>query len=177
MKKVVFVLFVFFLGACSNSSEVGNTDVEIIEGPEEGSGKFEFTYYENSSLEIVSNNASEQWANIKDGDNLVFEYHFVFDDELMIADDEYSESIRFEVDAGLTDFSYNPSDLETLKVTLTRACFCLFSKDADYKFISPTGNITGKKLSETQWEVALDVLFYGDEKRTITAIYDFGVVD
>lgn len=174
MKKILLMFVALLFMACSSDNETGVLD--IVEGPE-GAGDFEFTYFENSELVVVSNDDTYlQWANVQEGQKLVFQYHFVFDDEPMIADDEYDETIRFEVDSDVTTFSFETEELTGAKATFTKICFCYFPFEDD-KNVSPTGKITGEKISENEWEVTLDVVFYGNEKRTFTATYVLDPLD
>lgn len=75
---------------------------------------------------VTNQNTYMEWANKKVGENLVFEYVFSAADDEAITDDEYSETIRFEIPANLQEFSYQNEELTETKVTLTKSCFCYF---------------------------------------------------
>ena len=108
-----------------------------------------------------------QWANIVDGNNLVFQYEYQADDEENIADDEYSEFIRFEIDPTLTEFEFKDVQLQDIKLTLTQSCFCGFSNEE--KDVPPSGMISGEKISENRWLIKIDASFYRDEYRVISS--------
>lgn len=170
MKRFAFLCFLLMLAnSCTNEDDT-TTPLEILNGPSQ-EGTFEFSFYKDSQLSIVSNTGTYlKWANIESGEKIVFEYEFTADDEPLIADDEYSETIRFEIDKNAALFSLKNSDLNTTKTTFTKYCFCFFQTTPE-KAVAPTGTITGKKLSETEWDISIDVIFYGNEKRTFNGIF------
>lgn len=173
-KTLILILSLFFFAACSSDSE--EIIFEVVQGPKDGTGAFTFTYYKNSQLDVVTNEyVNQYWANIQEGDQLVFEYRYDYYEDAMLVDDEYSETIRFEVDANATEFSYQTEELNANKATLTRYCYCHFALEG--LDITPQGKISGKKIADNEWEVTMDVLFHGSEKRTYTAKYNLVVAD
>lgn len=171
MKKLLLTIgFISLLLSCSNDDST-KTPLVLTHGPSQP-GTFSFNFYQNSELELVANEGTYQkWANRKEGNKLVFEYEFTADDEPMIADDEYSETIRFEVEKNTEQFTLKEANLTTSKATLTKYCFCYFPIQPE-KDVQPTGEITGTKISENQWEISVAVLFYGHEQRTFTAMFN-----
>ncbi len=132
--------------------------------------RYSFSFTEDSLLEIVQNEGSYMlWANVTNGDNLVFQYEFHAEDDENIADDEYSEFIKFELNPDLTEFEYDTTELSNIKLTLTQSCFCGFFDEE--KDMPPVGTISGTKLSQNRWLINIDVTFYGDERRTISEIF------
>lgn len=170
MKKVILLTtaIAFTIASCSNNDDdITKKEITIVGNPNQ-TGTVNYSYYLNSKLEIVDQeNSYIKWANIKDGNNLVFEYHFIADDDEQIADDEYSETIRFEIDPTLDEFTYTDNSLENINTTLTKYCFCWFQL-SDSKSAKPKGTISGKKVSENEWEINLDIIFFGDEKRSFS---------
>jgi hypothetical protein len=112
-------------------------------------GEAEFVFYKNSALE-VNEDENYIYFNKVEGDQLVFKYEFTADDNPMIADDEYGESIWFAVDAEADSFDIPASDFKDANVIFGRMCFCA---DRGYHRISD-GCIHGEKVSENKWAVA-----------------------
>lgn len=128
---------------------------------------YTYTYFEESELTITSNEDSYmKYGIIESGENLVFEYTFKAHDEEHIADDEYSESIRFEIDPKLEQFSYSDDELLNIKTVLTQYCFCYFAL-TESKNVNPKGSISGEKISDNEWEIKINITFYGDEEKVI----------
>ncbi len=153
MKKTILLFTFLFFVSCNKNEE--NLDT------------YSYTFKKNSTLKITSNDALYmKYGIVEKGENVVFEYRFDAHDDKEIADDEYSETIRFEIDANLNKFSYLNEELETSKVVFTKYCFCSFENDIT-KNVNPTGKISGKKTSKNQWEIDLDITFYGNENKKI----------
>lgn len=171
MKKLLLITgLITLLFSCSND-DTTEIPLDIVHGPTQP-GAFRFNFYQNSQLEIVANEGTYQkWANRKEGNKLVFEYEFTADDEPMIADDEYSETIRFEIEKNTEQFILTGTNLTTSKATLTKYCFCYFPIEPG-KDVKPTGEIKGTKISDNQWEITIAVLFYGHEQRTFTGLFN-----
>ena len=128
---------------------------------------YSYTFTEKSDLTISTPDDSYmKFGTIEAGENLVFEYHFTAQDDVQIADDEYGETIKFEIDNSLNEFSYSNTELSTIDIVFSKHCFCYFPMDAS-KDVEPIGIISGKKISENTWKIKIDVTFYGEEIRTI----------
>ena len=128
---------------------------------------FLYNFLENKQLNIETYDESYmKYGNIEEGSNLVFEYEYSAEDAVNIADDEYSESIRFEINPLLTEFNYEGSELSDIKAVFSKSCYCFFDYDSD-KDVPPTGTISGEKISNTEWNISIDVTFYGDERKSI----------
>lgn len=156
MKKYLLMLLFSFVFACSTNDE---EDV------------YTYEFYENSQLSITQIDGSYmKFGTISTGENLVFKYSFIRDDDEQIADDEYAEFIHFEVDSNLDNFLIKDDELETAKTILTKSCFCFFSDD-DEKNVIPAGSISGEKIATNKWKITFDVTFYGDENRKFEAIF------
>ena len=132
-----------------------------------------YTFTENSDLKIFSYQADSymKYGVIESGENLVFEYRFDAYDEELIADDEYSEFIRFEIDSELESFSYSNEELINIDLVFTKACFCYFPME-ESKDVSPKGMISGEKISNEKWKIKIDLFFYGDDNRTIEGNFE-----
>jgi hypothetical protein len=128
---------------------------------------FLYNFSENKQLNIETYDESYmKYGNIEEGSNLVFEYEYSAEDEVNVSDDEYSEFIRFEINPSLTEFNYEDSELSDIKAVFSKSCFCGFNYDSD-KDVEPTGTISGKKISQTEWNISIDVTFYGDEHKNV----------
>jgi hypothetical protein len=100
------------------------------------------------------------WATIEEGDYLVFEYQFVFDDNPGIADDEYSDHLLFEIPKESDSFMIEGQDqLVAANTWFRRLCYCF---NADFNPVS-SGTITGKKLASGAWQVSIDVTIHYDD--------------
>jgi hypothetical protein len=103
---------------------------------------------------------------IESGENLVFEYRFDAYDNKQIADDEYSETVRFEIDSKLDKFSYSDDELLDIKAVFTQYCYCGFSL-SESKNDNPKGTISGEKISNNEWKIKINITFYGDVEKVI----------
>ena len=156
MKKILLASMVCTLLSCSNNT---NDDV------------FRYTYYEDAELSIETTDDSYmQTGRVTAGENIVFEYEYTAEEEENIADDEYTEFIRFEISPNLSEFSYQDAELTDIKTVLTKICYCFFEYDVN-KDVPPTGNIAGERISATQWRISVDVTFYGDERKTFENVF------
>lgn len=132
---------------------------------------YSYEFVENSRLEINQLEGSYmKYGLISEGSNTVFIYRFEQAQDDDIADYEYIEHIRFQISPELDSFSLIDNDLVEANTVLSKACFCGFGNDEE-KNIDPFGSIDGEKLSDDTWDIKIDVTFYGDEKRTIEAIF------
>jgi hypothetical protein len=151
--KIILISLIFF--SCSESDD--NSDF------------YDYHFFKNKNLNIVSNHDTYiKYGEINEGNNLVFEYQFSTQGDVDVIDDEYSEIIRFEINNSINKFNFTNEELSTnSKIVLSKWCECFFEYDPD-KDILPTGNISGEKISETEWNISIDVTFYGSENRNIT---------
>jgi len=150
---IIPIIFVLSLLSCNNK--------------ETNSDTYSYTFTESSTLIISTIEESYlKYGTIEDGENLVFEYRFDAYDEVQIADDEYAETIKFEIDSELESFNYSNDELLNTNLVFSKHCFCYFPYD-ELKDVNPIGIITGEKLSNNEWEITINVTFYGDEQRTI----------
>ncbi|MFI1770758.1 hypothetical protein [Thalassobellus citreus] len=155
MKKYLLLLFVTVFFSCSDDL---NKEV------------YRYEFYENSDLSVVE----VEWTYLKsgvisDGNKVVFEYTYVAADDEQIADDEYSESIFFEIDSSLDSFYFEGDDMLNAKTTLSKYCFCHFQDEE--KNVVSVGFISGEKISDNRWNINFDVTFYGDENRKFEKVF------
>ncbi|WP_299555476.1 hypothetical protein [Seonamhaeicola sp.] len=147
----ILVLTSFVLTSCSKENEE----------------YYSYNFSENKKLNIETYDESYmKYGNIEQGSNLVFEYEYSAEDDVNVSDDEYSEFIRFEINPTLTEFNYENGELLDIKAVFSKSCFCYFEYDPN-KDVPPTGTISGKRISQTEWNISIDVTFYGDEHKNI----------
>lgn len=152
--------------SCSDS-KTETTDFSNIEDHTPLDGTIKYSFTNSSKLKVTSLEGSYlKLANIEIGNDLVFEYRFDADDEESIADDEYSETIKFQIDASLENFFYQNIELSATKITFTKYCFCYFPLEIS-KNINPFGTLEGTKISDTEWEIKMNIVFYGEDRRVI----------
>jgi len=132
---------------------------------------YSYTFTENSELIITTIEESYmRFGSVEEGQNLVFKYRFKAHDEVQIADDEYAETIQFEIDPQLENFNYLNQELMNSNLVFAKHCFCFFPFD-ELKNVDPIGIISGKKISNKEWNISINVTFYGDEERNISGIF------
>lgn len=128
---------------------------------------YTYNFYQNKELIISSESGSYmKTGSMKTGANVVFEYKFEAYDDKDIADDEYTETIMFEIDPSLEKFAYLEDDLALINPVLTQYCYCSFP-DSEEKNVAPVGRITGRKISSKEWYIKIVVTFYGDEEKYV----------
>lgn len=148
MYRKILILSSLLLLAVSCSNDDNNGDIE------------EYQFYQNSR--IVVNEFD--FAEIENGNNLVFEYRFIADDEPNIADDEYSERIIFEIDSSADSFSLTNEELATANTYFDKYCFCFI----DGSIAIENGTLTGTRVNENRWEVNINVSFMDFDAQTRT---------
>lgn len=159
MKYVTFLLSVLMISSSCDKTDDSQGDVTKL------------SFFADSKIMVNSNPGTYmKYAVIESGENLVFEYRFDAEDDEQIADDEYSETIRFEVASNLDEFSFIDTGLNTIKSTFTKYCFCYF-ENSEEKNVPPKGSISGKKISDSKWDITIDVTFYGDEQKQLQGIF------
>ncbi len=93
-------------------------------------------------------------ANYSKGKKLVFLYTYKAKEYEMLADDEYFESIVFEINPPKgNSFMITPNQFESSKVIFNRSCFC---PDAGNRQLYD-GIISGKKGAKNIWVVSYDI--------------------
>lgn len=154
MKKITLLLILIITFSSCNE-KVSNLDT------------YTYSFTEKSKLTISNVEGTYMnFGSIEEGENLVFEYRFEAYDEVQIADDEYAETIRFEIESQLENFNFTNAELLSTNLVFTKHCFCYFPFD-ELKNIEPIGVISGEKISNNEWNITINVTFYGDEQRNI----------
>lgn len=121
------------------------------------------------AIVLKDNNANGIYADITDvAGTVMFEYKFTAAQNDAMSDDEYTETLAFNIIPNKTGkFVLKGDDLTKAQAYLYKGCFCL---DRGYAPIVG-GIITGTKLSKTTWYVTIDVKVktkQGDSEQMIT---------
>ncbi len=127
---------------------------------------YQFTFNRDSKIHIYIYNNSIS-AGIESGSNLVFQYKYLFDDDSVIIDDEYSEIIKFEIESGIDNFIISGDDLK--KSNAVVGVFSLLP-DGGYHWIT-SGCIKGVKINENEWQIDMNIIAkreYGDFSKMIS---------
>ncbi len=132
---------------------------------------FAYNFEENAQLNIETREGIYmKFSSITEGADVVFSYEYNAADDVNTADDEYSEYIRFQIDPSTIEFSFSDDELQDINAVYSESCFCDFSNNGE-KNVPPKGTISGKKISETEWDITIDVTFYGDEQKSVSSIF------
>lgn len=89
---------------------------------------------------------------IEDGNNIVFTFRHIKDDTNAL-DDEYVDVLRFEVEQGATEFSFDNNTLKNSTVVYN--AWGAWSGVADV--LVTDGFISGKKVDGKTWDVLISV--------------------
>ncbi len=158
MRKIVLAL-IFVLSVCS---------CDILENDNE---RYEYNYFENSELNIEQfPDSYMKQASISEGNKIVFNYQYHFDEDARAYDGGYSDYIYFEINSDIDNFELTGEELVNTNVIFTKSCFCYFS-DSPEKNVEPKGTILGEKISANRWRINLNVTFYGDENKNFEGIF------
>lgn len=106
----------------------------------------DFGLHPNSKLDYSDENFDNY---IKSGNNLVFRMSLHTEGEDIIADDEFTDLLYFEIDPSMESFSAENDNLDLLNVRFQQLCFC-----ADVKTKKPaSGCMQGQKIDDNHWKV------------------------
>lgn len=175
MKNITFLLLFAFLlfQACSDDPGDSNNPVPTCEN-------CNFTCIDSIDSTVFTNNCIDNWecsfqvvsasevdketsVGYTNGNKNVFVMSNHTQGDSLIADDEYTYSLVFELDANQNSFSVENNDLANMNVHFKRSCFC-----SSVEFIPLTsGCLQGEKQTDGTW------LIQGN----LVATYDWGDVD
>lgn len=163
MRFTALLLLLFLMSSCSQEYDF-KTNFEdncIDDNPEfmpdtpDDARELKFVFHENATLEITEedNGSEDGWITVEviKGENLVFEYYYEKKDKEMIADDEFTESLYFEIPTDLDSFLIDTEHLEEANAVYGIFCFCI---NAGFHRM-PSGCIKGEKISESEWLIEL----------------------
>lgn len=130
-------------------------------------GTCSYAYLTDARLRLQEETAS---VALERGNRLVFTYTFTADDNPQVADDEYSESLWFELDPdGAERVVLRDKELRDAKLTFRPMCFCIIE-------LVPVeaGSLVAERLDEDRWQVELDLRFtWADEaqRRQVSGVF------
>ncbi len=153
MKKLLFLLA---LASC----EMAGPDSPKETGQ---SGETSFSYYENSKINASEEFPSGLGANydILSGSKRVFEYIFVKKDDPGIADDEFTETLVFELPKTAEKASFRDGEIMDLNPVYSYLCYCVPAKGL--KEIKGTLEVVKKSGGKFQVKADLEVFFLAPE--------------
>jgi len=144
MKKILIclnVISLFLILGCKDDDEQIQIDTE------------EFNIQTNSQIKIPPLDSDFFIATIESGDKLVFEYNFDSPSDPQIADSGFSETIIFEIQSDMEEFSLSNENLKNINAFYRAICFCPNTESVRIT----EGTISGQKLSSTSWRIQIDV--------------------
>ena len=126
-------------------------------------GDIERKFYLNAELSALEPSRGE-FVNWNSGDKTIFRFVLTHPEEPNIADDELSEIFWIEIEPRFTEFHYSLSrellrDPLGMEFYYTRSCFCYFPQ-----FEFSDLEVSGKKLSASEWEVSFNMTAEADEQ-------------
>jgi hypothetical protein len=177
MRSIIYLmLFTLIISCEKNSKEIKSCEIlnNCIDNDTsfhpikiQNYNEYKFTFQKNSQIHIYSDGGKINNAAIEDGNSLVFEYSYIYNDKPGIADDEYSENIKFEVEPDSSCFLISDDILNSSTAVFGKSCFC-----ADYGYHWITGGcIKGSKISENEWQIDMNITAeeqYGSYSRMLS---------
>jgi len=149
MKYFFTLLMVAFsFASCSNDEATSDDDPFVQQ---------EYTdlkIYGNSKI-VVPVNSAFFVTTIDSGNKLVFEYSYLVESDPEFQDSGYYESIVFEIEPGVSEFSVEDGELRFVNAYYRQVCFCLNTESIEIV----NGKISGTKINATDWSVIIDVDF------------------
>ena len=156
MKKLQLIIILLVLVACEHNPPNLPDCLTITSGftPDNCSdnGSCSYEFYPDSKLEITEEEGYVSFE-VKSGENLVFRFRFHKNDNPIIMDDEYEETILFEVRPSGNTFLITRDDLNKDGAIFGRMCFC---PDGGYHRIGE-GCIYGCKINSRTWNISLNL--------------------
>ena len=124
----------------------------------------------NSSLSIEQYNRTEnediaeKFVDVCEGDLAVFKYTFKDLGDENVADSGFSRSVYFQLDNTLDSFEFVDQELLDARAVYKLSCFCGI-EDTNPIYLE-SGTISGEKLEDGSWNIAIDVKVNEDENVT-----------
>ncbi len=153
MKKLLLLIL---LSSCEMAGQGDDIDPERF-------GETSFTYYDNSRIKASAEFPSGLMAqyDIESGSKRVFEYIFVKEDNPMIADDEFSEAMVFEIPSTTKNATFKDNEIKDLNLTYRYVCYCLPVNGL--KDIKGTLDVSEKSGGKFQVKADMELFFESPE--------------
>jgi hypothetical protein len=155
MQNLIFVFILIFLGcqAC-NKEEMAIPTCE----------NCDFTCLDANETDVITNECIENWEcsfrsfpssivdleqleGVASGNKRVFQIIKSTEGEELIADDEFTHVLVFELEEDQQSFSVEGTELQDLNVHFRRICFCT---DIDFK-AATSGCMQGEQQADGSW--------------------------
>jgi hypothetical protein len=112
-----------------------------------------FKFYKGKSIVTTDYDSVSFDYAVGAGNNIVFDYYYKASDHEMIADDEYSERLLFQVSSTARSFRISGANLLRAKTIFNSSCFCLNA--GNYKISK--GWIKGTRINASTWKIQADI--------------------
>ncbi len=118
------MLFLLIVGCASSKEQKDPNTIPPprVNCPEGGDCSFEVL--QNSSFAVKTDKTGATYVEIEEGDKVVIRYQYEKDPVPDAMDSGYSEYLYFEIDPGRVELSLKDSDLQQVKMTFGRICYC-----------------------------------------------------
>jgi hypothetical protein len=156
MKTTFLFFLVLLLISCVEDPE-STVDAELVHACPPP-GKCNFSIHPDSMLSYTAGETIYS-VTIKTGNWLVFDYQFIRDPDSSHADDEYLQTLMFQVQNSSSEFSYSEKQFTDNKAIVGTIYYGI---GAGY-FPVRSGSIQGKKITQKNWFVNADVTFFNPE--------------
>jgi hypothetical protein len=149
MLKPCYIIFaVLFFYSCKKDSSSDCID-----------DTYSYHFYSSKKIDTTTTNAGLSFQ-VNPGNDLVFSYIHNGPECKNIADEEYTDRLVFEVATSSTSFLFQNGQLTD--------AMCLFVKYGFLKtpaLLIDSGSIKGTKISDTKWDIEIDVEIGGSVGR------------
>lgn len=151
MKAFLFLIPFFMINACK--TQTGNvissekTTMEKIETQNTGcpeDGNCSVIVHKNKSLKVKDDGTGAFYPDLEESKSTVIEYTYHKPGPENTADADFSETIHFEIPAGVDSFTKENASLKDVNLLYGRHCFC---RDAGY-FPLTDGKLLVEKTSD-----------------------------
>jgi len=102
-----------------------------------------FEYFKDSRIDL------DEFQGLGNGDDIVFQMTYSTEGDPIIADDEYTKILVFQIGDDQDSFSADDDDLKLLNVHFRSICFCA---DTEWKEID-SGCLQGEKQDDGTWYI------------------------
>ena len=149
------IAFLFCLTISCNSQQKASIEANKLKVatkcPEDGLCTFEVLT--KKSLDIEKGSLGEMYPKISDGKKIVLKFDYKKKEIPDVQDSSYNEIIHLEVDPDNPEVNLKDSELEKVKLTFARFCYCK-GQTGYYKITE--GNLSIKKTSNDKYNLILN---------------------
>ncbi|WP_310991300.1 hypothetical protein [Aequorivita marina] len=131
MKAIYFLLPLFMINACKTqtgpTTASENTKMEQVENKKSGcpdDGTCSVEVHQNKTLIVKDDGTGSFYPDFEEGNNTIIAYTYHKPGPKGVADADYSETIHFEIPAGVENFKKSDASLSDVNLLYGRHCFC-----------------------------------------------------